>query len=159
MPSDPRPGADEAIDDDLVGLLNGCLAPEPLDDATAGRVRHRLLQRIADAETERHVTVHASEGRWQPVGPGLQLKVLHREPGGPMSYLVRMAPGSQLPPHRHPVDEECVVLEGELQIGALRVCAGDFHLGRKDLPHTAVLSAEGALIFLRGATPELTLLI
>ena len=76
-----------------------------------------------------------------------------------MSYLLRLAPGAALPAHRHPVDEECVVLEGEVQIGTLRVGAGGFHLGRKDVLHDRLCSAGGALIFLRGAIPEADLAV
>ncbi len=167
MPPDD-PAGDPAIDptgepaDDLSALLHGLLArelqPEPPDATASGRIRRRLLRRIAQAESGRHLTVHAGEGRWKDLGGGLALKVLHRD-GALMSYLVRMAPGSELPPHRHPVDEECVVLEGQVQVGGLRVDAGGFHLGRRDLPHAAVRSEGGALIFLRGAVPDPALLI
>jgi len=86
----------------------------------------------------------------------VRIKVLH-EAAGVMSYLLRLAPGASLPAHRHPVDEECVVLEGEVQIGSLRVAAGGFHLGRRDVLHERLESAGGALNFLRGAVPEANL--
>jgi anti-sigma factor ChrR (cupin superfamily) len=141
---------------DIVDLLNDSCAAEPMDAALAQRVKRRLLRRIAEDQRERHLTVQG--GAWQAFGPGLQLKVLN-EADGIMSYLVKLAPGASLPPHRHPVDEECMVLEGELQIGDLRVAAGGFHLGRKNMLHDRIMTVDGAVIFLRGATPELGLLI
>jgi anti-sigma factor ChrR (cupin superfamily) len=141
-----------ALPDDIAALLHGALAPEPAPAADAA-LKRRLLRAIAAEATPQHLTVPADGGDWHPFGPGLQRKVLH-EADGIMSYLVRLAPGARLPAHRHPVDEECVVLEGEVQIGALRVAAGGFHLGRRDLPHDRLRSEGGALIFLRGATPE-----
>ncbi|WP_418320812.1 cupin domain-containing protein [Piscinibacter sakaiensis] len=143
---------------ELSALLAGELMPEPADEAGVGRLRRKILNRIASAETGRHLTVQPGDGHWNALGGGLELKVLHRH-GDLMSYLVRMAPGSVLPPHRHPVDEECVVLDGEVQVGELRIGPGGFHLGRKDLPHAAVRSDGGALIFLRGAVPDLAHLI
>jgi anti-sigma factor ChrR (cupin superfamily) len=73
-----------------------------------------------------------------------------------MSYLVRMAPGSMLPPHRHPIDEECVVVEGEVAIGDARLGAGGLHLGRRDVLHDRVRSDGGALVFCaaRSRTPN-----
>ena len=156
MDTDSTP--DEALEADLVGLLGAALDPEPPDARTGQRIKRRLLRRIADDQMARHLTVGADAGEWQPFGAGLHLKVLH-EAAGIMSYLVRLEPGAELPAHRHPVDEECVVLAGALRIGELRVGAGGFHLGRKDVLHASIRSDEGALIFLRGAVPEPSLAI
>lgn len=155
MTSNSRSGSPHP---DLADLLGIALVPEPPDAASAGRIKRQLLRRIADAEIGRHITVAAEAGRWRDLSGGLALKLLHHG-GDVMSYLVRLAPGSSLPPHRHPVDEECVVLEGEVQIGALRLGAGGFHLGRQGVPHAAIHSAGGALIFLRGAVPDAATLI
>jgi len=153
MNTEPPP-----LDDDTVDLLAAAIEPEAPDAEADARIKRRLLRRIAADSTERHVTLQAADGAWQPFGAGVQLKVLH-EADGVMSYLVRLAPGAHMPAHRHPVDEECVVLEGEVSIGALRVAAGGFHLGRKDVLHDRLSSEAGALIFLRGATPEIALAI
>jgi len=147
---DPLP----ALDGASAGLIAEAFGAEPLDPAASARIKKRLLQRIAAESTPRHLTRPAGDDGWQPFGDGLAVKVLH-EAGGVMSYFVRLAPGAALPAHRHPIDEECVVLEGEVQIGDLRVAAGGFHLGRQDVLHDRVRSDGGALIFLRGAAPEL----
>ena len=154
MDDTARPTDDSAaaLDADIVDLLNGAVPPTPVDQAVLARVKRRVLARIAEEQASAHLTVRAEDGQWQPFGPGLTLKVLH-EAGGVMSYLVRLAPGAVLPPHRHPMDEECVVLEGSLRIGGLEVGAGGFHLGRQDVLHMPIVSELGALIFLRGAAP------
>lgn len=154
MDDTARPTDDSAaaLDADIVDLLNGAVPPTPVDQAVLARVKRRVLARIAEEQASAHLTVRAEDGQWQPFGPGLTLKVLH-EAGGVMSYLVRLAPGAVLPPHRHPMDEECVVLEGSLRIGGLEVGAGGFHLGRQDVLHMPIVSERGALIFLRGAAP------
>jgi len=154
MNPDDRTDPEAPLDDETVALIAGAIEPEPLDAAAHARIKRRLLQRIAADSTPRHLTVKADEGDWQPFGAGVQLKVLH-EAGGVMSYLVRLAPGAALLAHRHPIDEECVVLEGEVLIGENLGGAGGFHLGRRDVLHDRVRSETGALIFLRGAVPEL----
>ncbi len=136
---------------DLATLLHEALDPDPPAPADAA-LKRRILRDIAADATGRHLTVAADAGAWTPFGPGLQRKVLH-ERDGVVSYLVRLAAGASLPPHRHPMDEECVVLEGEVTIGPLRIAAGGYHLGRQDLPHDRLHSEHGALIFLRGAAP------
>jgi quercetin dioxygenase-like cupin family protein len=154
-PTPPPEPTDAVLDEDLRALLEASVsASTPGDRLSIARVKRRLLARIAEDQRARHLTVQPDEGQWQPFGPGLTLKVLH-EAGGIMSYLVRLAPGASLPPHRHPVDEECVVLEGRLRIGELEVGAGGFHLGRQDVLHMPIVSEHGALIFLRGAAPAL----
>jgi quercetin dioxygenase-like cupin family protein len=152
--SEPAP-----LDDDIVDLLNNSISATTQGDTLSiARVKRRVLARIAEDQRGQHVTVGADDGQWQPFGPGLTLKVLH-ESDGIMSYLVRLAPGARLPAHRHPIDEECVVLEGSLRIGELEVGTGGFHLGRQDVLHMPIVSEQGALIFLRGATPEVALLV
>lgn len=150
------PNNPPALDDDIAGLVSQAIEPEPLDAATHERIKRQLLRRIAADSTDRHLTLGDAGAGWQPFGAGVSLKVLH-EADGIMSYLLRLAPGASLPAHRHPVDEECVVLEGELRIGPLRLRAGGFHLGRKDVLHDRLETVEGALIYLRGAVPEAAL--
>jgi hypothetical protein len=165
-----------AIDSDLLALMDAALVPSAqVDTALHARVKQKLLRRIAADSTAQHLhlppdaastpngaaataadTAAASETAWQDFGPGLRIKVLHHAQGV-MSYLLRLAPGAALPAHRHPIDEECVVIEGEVQIGPLNLGAGGFHLGRKDVLHDRLQSRDGALIFLRGAVPEAAL--
>lgn len=153
----PETNREPVLDDALVEQLNEVLAEDTsaLDAETQARIKQRVLRRIAAENTPRHATQQPEDG-WQPFGAGVHIKLLH-EADGIMSYLLRLAPGASLPAHRHPVDEECVVLEGEVQIGSLRVAAGGFHLGRRGVLHDRLQSAEGALIYLRGATPQAAL--
>lgn len=132
--------------------------PLRLGPAQARGIRRRLMERVADADTT-HLTVAADAGDWQPFLDGVQIKVL-REHAGVLSYLLRLAPGAALPPHRHPIDEECVVLEGRLQVGSqIEVGPGGYHLAHRGALHASVRSDTGATIFLRGAAPEVEDLI
>jgi quercetin dioxygenase-like cupin family protein len=141
------------LDDDILRALADAQAWEAPPALATARVKHRLLQRVAQAEA-RHLTVPAAQGRWQPFQPGVEIKVLH-EADGVMSYLLRLAPGAALAAHRHPVDEECVVLEGRVRIGdTLEIGAGGFHLAHRDALHAPISSVDGATIFLRGASPH-----
>lgn len=123
------------------------------------RVHRRLLQGIARDSTMRHLTARADARRWKPFMPGIQCHVLHKT-ADTMSYLLRFAPGAIMPAHHHPVDEECLVLSGVLAIGSeLELHEGDFHLAHANLPHAAVHSMTGAVIYLRGATPRAELIL
>jgi len=143
-----------ALDPDIVDALLAAQRPhDAADKAALQRVRSRLLRRIADESVAQHVTVEANAGSWHAFLPGIQRKVLH-EQQGTMSYLLKFAPGAVLPAHRHPLDEECIVLEGTLRIGELALAAGGFHLARQGLPHADITSDAGAIIYLRGASPK-----
>jgi quercetin dioxygenase-like cupin family protein len=109
---------------------------------------------VADAD-ETHLSIPAQAGPWQPYGQGLWIKVL-REQQGTLSYLLRLAPGASLPAHRHPQDEECVVLEGEVSVGTRHALGpGSYHLAHRGALHAPLHTRAGALLFLRGAVPEL----
>ncbi|HUN90709.1 MAG TPA: cupin domain-containing protein [Burkholderiaceae bacterium] len=98
------------------------------------------------------VTLRADEGEWRRFLPKVDIKVLHRD-GDTLSYLLRIEPGGAVVPHRHPQDEECVVLEGEARIGALHLKQGDYHRAPAGGHHGVLSSDRGALLFLRGAVP------
>lgn len=152
--ADDRP----ALDADLIAEIAASQAAEPVPPALAARVKHRLLDRIARAETG-HTTLHAAADLWQPFKEGVDIKVLN-EADGIMSYLLRLAPGAVVDAHRHPVDEECVVLEGVVRIGDdLVVHAGGFHLAHQGTLHAPITSELGATMFLRGASPHVADLV
>lgn len=116
-------------------------------------IKRRLLDRVADTD-ESHLTIDAHEGTWQPFTDGVQIKVLH-ESDGVLSYLLRLQAGARLPAHRHPADEECLVLEGSLQVGSrIEVGAGGYHRAHQGALHASLSSRSGATLFLRGAVPE-----
>lgn len=140
------------LDDDIAQALAAAHVPAD-DDAALERVRTRLMKRIAADSVPHHLTLHADEGQWHGLLPGIERKILF-EQGGVMSYLLRFAPGAVLPAHRHPVDEECVVLQGTLRIGGLVLPAGSYHRVPKDVLDADSTSDEGAVVFLRGATPQ-----
>ncbi len=129
----------------------------PADAAgTPGRaraLRRRLMERVADADAS-HLTLAADEGDWQPFIEGVRIKVL-REHEGVLSYLLQLEPGAALPPHRHPLDEECLVLTGRLRVGThTEVGAGGYHLAHRGALHASVTALVATTIFLRGAVPE-----
>jgi quercetin dioxygenase-like cupin family protein len=119
----------------------------------ARAIKRRLLERVADAD-DSHLTIGADDGNWQVFGDGVRIKVLH-ERDGVLSYLLQLAPGARLPPHRHPQDEECIVLEGTLQVGTrIELGPGGYHLAHQGALHATVSTRSGATIFLRGSVPE-----
>jgi quercetin dioxygenase-like cupin family protein len=147
------------LDEATVQVLTSHQSAEAPDSDLAARLRHKLMARIAQEATPRHLTVQASQDTWKQFLPGIERKVLHAG-DGLMTYLLRLAPGAVLPAHRHPVDEECIVLSGVLRIGTeLELPAGAFHLGRKNLPHAAITTDLGAVIYLHGAAPSAEMLI
>lgn len=120
---------------------------------SARGIRRRLMERVADADLT-HLTIDADQGHWQAFLPGVTIKVL-REQAGVLSYLLRLAPGAVLPPHRHPQDEECVVLQGQLRVGSqIEIGPGGYHLAHGGALHATISSETGATLFLRGAVPE-----
>jgi quercetin dioxygenase-like cupin family protein len=128
-------------------------AARELTPGLARAIKRRLLERVADAD-ESHLTIEAHQGDWQPFGSGLQIKALH-EQDGVLSYLLRLEPGASLPPHRHPMDEECIVLEGRLRVGTrTEIGPGAYHLAHRGALHATISTRCGATIFLRGAVPE-----
>ncbi len=137
--------------------MDSSLDPDAPSDRTTPRqareIKRRLLERVADGE-DTHLTIDADEGEWQPFVDGVRIKVLH-EHDGVLSYLLQLEPGARLPAHRHPIDEECIVLEGTLRVGSrIEIGPGGYHLAHQGALHATISTRTGATIFLRGAVPE-----
>jgi len=91
----------------------------------------RLARRIA-AETGGEPLLPAPhrsvEQEWKEVAPGISCKLLATDTEAQrVSMLVRLAPGTEYPPHRHGGVEELHLLHGELMIGDRKLYPGDYN--------------------------------
>ena len=148
---------DTTLDSDITEFLAGAQIPEAIPDVTKQRLRGNLLDQIAReaaGQGEGYTTVRANEGEWVQALPGAEIKILYQVgDDGPLSYLARLEAGFEMPGHVHELDEECIMLEGDLAMGDIHLEAGDYHFSAKGMNHGKHHTKQGALIFLRGALP------
>lgn len=87
---------------------------------------------------------------WRPIAPNLEHKILHTDAAtGARMVLYRAGPGAFVPAHRNVVTEECLVLEGEIEIGDKTLRAGDMQIVHAGTMHTRISSRAGAVIYIR----------
>lgn len=97
-------------------------------------------------------TVRADEGKWEPLVPGIERKVLSfdRERNR-VTLLIRAQPGAEFPAHDHDEDEASYVLSGDLSFGDLVLNAGDFHLARAGERHPVARTTGGCMLLVTAA--------
>ncbi|MFP5417940.1 MAG: cupin domain-containing protein [Gammaproteobacteria bacterium] len=144
-----KPTSSPPLDTLLIEALASATSPEAPDPDAAARMREKLFQRVHAAVPD-YLFVHRHQGEWVVLMQGVELKLL-REDTHSRSFLLRMSPGSRLPPHEHALDEEALVLEGDATINGVLCRAGDYHLAPKGRPHDWLTSENGCLLFIRGA--------
>ena len=150
------------MDDDLIlpafvaARMAEAVREAPLDPMAERFMKSRLMTRVRDHERGAVTsTVRPEAGVWEKFSPRIKMKVLRREAdGSSMSYLLKLEPGAFLVPHKHHIDEECVVLEGEVMIGEERVGPGTYHLAPRGMVHQPIRSEHGAILFIRGKEPS-----
>jgi len=107
----------------------------------------RLAQRIAADTGQEPVSPaprRGTEAEWHEVAPGISVKLLatdaekHR-----VSLLVRLAPGTDYPPHRHAGIEELHLLDGELMIDDRKLHPGDYNRAEPGTADRRVWSETG----------------
>ncbi len=133
-------------------LLERVAAPQP--SGTSGESAElasplQVWKKWAESSAGGTVFVPAGTSGWEPIGvPGVLAKGLYVDPAlDRITLLVRMAPGSSYPPHRHGGPEECYVLEGDVGDGETTLHAGDYL--RKDLGSVhGILSSERGCVLL-----------
>jgi hypothetical protein len=111
----------------------------------------KILDAIDAGETELPGTQtrRAGTGAWTEMSPGVTYTVLFEDPVAKRrSILVRALPGSNYGSHFHGEGhEECLVLEGDLIMGDLKLLAGDFHFAAKGSSHPAATTMSGCLLY------------
>jgi quercetin dioxygenase-like cupin family protein len=100
------------------------------------------------------LTIRAATMRWLAAGPGVEVMVVrsNRERND-QTVLIRMQPGSEVVGHRHTMEEECLILEGEVYIGGHRLGRGDMHVASPGAVHAPIRSTAGALLLIRSEIP------
>ncbi len=147
---------DETFPLSVAGAMAEAVRAAPLDPMAERFLKSRLMTRVRDFERGAVTnTVRPNQGEWEKFSPRIKMKVLRRDPdGGSMSYLLKLEPGAFLVPHKHAIDEECVVLEGEVMIGSELVGPGSYHLAPRGMVHQPIRSEHGAILFIRGKEPS-----
>jgi putative transcriptional regulator len=129
--------------------------------------RDRLLARIAgeaaaapketqvwkrwDADASSPLTtVRAGDGGWEETAiEGILVRRLFVDPvKQTATMMVRMAPGTSYPGHRHGGAEECLVLEGDLHVGDRVLYKGDFQRAELDSIHPVQSTEGGCVLFI-----------
>lgn len=144
-----------ALDEDTLLLLAENQVAPGLSSDMKARMKAKVLDQIVQEETASapgFKTIRVSEGEWVSPVPGAQVKILHQD-GDSLTYLARLEAGFEMQGHPHPVDEECIMLEGDLWLGDLHLKAGDYHYAEKGVHHGRLKTDTGALVFLKGPLP------
>ena len=94
-------------------------------------------------------TRRAGTGVWTEMSPGVTYTVLFEDPVAKRrSILVRALPGSNYGSHFHGEGhEECLVLEGDLIMGDLKLLPGDYHIAAKGSTHPAATTMSGCVLY------------
>lgn len=86
---------------------------------------------------------------WDDFGPGIKRRLVWQK-GTEGCYLARAEAGAFVPPHGHHVDEECLMLGGELFQGDVLLREGEFQLAPAGMQHGVVQAATATLLYVRG---------
>jgi len=134
--------------------------PATPSPSTWGRIRARIGRpaevqpwKAWDALVPRHVDgmlfVAEDATEWESTAiEGIETRRLFVDPERRCTtMLVRMAPHTSYPPHRHRGVEQCFVVSGDLRSGTIRMKAGDYLLADEQSLHVEQ-STEGGCTLL-----------
>jgi len=99
-------------------------------------------------------SIHAqSEQDWLPLTGNIQKKVLWSD-GIRESCFYRLQAGAEFGSHLHALEEECLVVQGEVFLDDSLLSSGDYQLAPPGTRHDQVYTDVGALLFVRSAVDE-----
>ena len=91
-----------------------------------------------------------SEQSWGPALQGVAMLPLCVSEDV-VSMLVRMETGARGADHGHSLNEDCMVLRGDMYLGDILLRAGDYQLAPAGGSHAEIASDNGALFYFHGA--------
>lgn len=94
-------------------------------------------------------TARDAESAWHEYAPGIRRRTLWTD-GVEAAYLVRAEPGAQVPAHGHRIDEECLMLDGDLYLGDILLRAGDWQLAPVGVSHGLHVADSALTLWVRG---------
>lgn len=126
-------------------------------------LKKKLMERVREAPRDPGVLLHQAgifvtrpeELHWKRVAPGIDFKLLYRDAA--RSYntcLVRMAPGSRYPSHRHTEVEELFLLTGDLHLGEDVMYAGDYCRAESDSIHGEIFTNGGCTYLVMSSSKD-----
>ncbi len=111
-------------------------------------MRDRILRSTDNMAIE---ATHADEGQWRVLLPGVSVKILRADTlAGTQTALWQLDAGARIPTHSHVMEEECLILQGDLEHAGTRYAAGDFLYTRPGGHHEAIHTSHGAMLLIRG---------
>ncbi len=117
-----------------------------------------LAQRIAEETGKEPVLPPLqlpAKPEWEEVAPGISCKKLATDTEkNCVSMLVRLAPGTDYPRHRHAGVEELHLLHGELMIGDKKLHPGDYKRAEPDSVDHRVWTETGCTCVLLTSTKD-----
>ena len=160
LPASERPAVDELVAE-CARCREELEAARPLMDslrswpATADVLRTpqslwaKLRERIGPAASEPAPPPDFTEPEWKDVAPGISCQLLSTDAATKrVSLLVRLAPGTDYPPHRHAGVEELHLLDGELVVNDKTLSPGDYITSEPGTEDHRVWSGTGCTCFL-----------
>jgi len=163
----PRKRSDSLLSDELAGLLAAAVCIDPavatsesepagLSQSDRQALKRRVMARISDPAPQGTYTVRATDSPWRKVSELVEIRVVRTDSTrNNQTVLIRMLPGASIVPHPHTQDEECLVIEGAVEIGDHRLFEGDMHVASAGATHPRIVSHAGALLMIRSEIPPL----
>jgi len=152
------PERPDVLDEPTVRAIGETLLPAELPAGRRAALRDRVMAAASGAPPENTETIRGEELPWHQVFPNVWAKVMKRDVANNLQIMLfRMEPGGVVPAHAHKLDEECLVLDGEVMVGSHPVRKGDMHIARAGARHPDLWTRTGALVMVRSEIPPLRL--
>lgn len=118
------------------------------EEATARRREWQHWK--ADEASEELAIVRSASGGFRPTEfEGIEVRPLSVDADrDTVTMLIRMAPGSSYPEHKHAAREECFVLSGDLQVGGEDMLEGDYQVAPEGSLHPVQSTRGGCTLLI-----------
>ncbi|AOP34718.1 hypothetical protein A0128_13165 [Leptospira tipperaryensis] len=119
--------------------------PEVKPDSS---LKKKIISSILNQQNEGEdfLFIRKSDSRWRKSAfSGVEYKILNRDQSrNTVTLMIRMEAGAVFPGHAHETAEDCLLIEGDLNIAGTVLKAGDFHRANPGSVHKKFSTSSGA---------------
>jgi hypothetical protein len=135
------------LSNELTSKIAASITPTTLEKVTLDHIKSKVMNRVND---NRYEFVFSNLLDWQPIAPGVEMKLLHKSTEK-KSFMLKMSPNSSIAEHAHDLDEESFVLEGEVWLEGILCHPGDFHYAQAGSHHKSLHTEKGCILLVNNS--------
>lgn len=149
---------EDSLNEQELLMISEDVPPMSMPQELKSSIWNKINSKIENVCPAGGKTVFAKDGAWFYISDKIKIKILHQDFENQVQTSIwDLEPGAEIIAHEHTLEEECLVLEGTIEVGNHQLSVGDYHFMSAGSKHPKLSTKNGAKLFLKHDMHEVLL--